>query len=233
MASTTLDFIILAGIATCWLRTRSKASRPRPVKRNMLLARHDVLLPPLGRVARAQQAEAVPGVSLVRPVLIAQCPTCPGNVPGERMSVHALLLAATTNDLAAMCRELNHGADVDAVPFGLCATALFAAIANRHRQAAELLLMRGCLVDKGDNKTPCHTTPLMHASLSGQTEMVRLLVRNKANVNAENSLKQTPLALAAHNGHDECVQLLVDHKADARQMWSAIDSRPRRVSFDF
>jgi len=59
-------------------------------------------------------------------------------------------------------------------------------------------------------------TALMEASLSGQKDVVQLLLDNKADVNAKDKNRgATALVFAADNGHEDVVQLL--KKAGAKQ----------------
>ena len=53
------------------------------------------------------------------------------------------------------------------------------------------------------------------AALKGHTETVKLLLENKADVNAcRTDDGATPLYIAAHKGHTETVKLLLENKAD-------------------
>ena len=57
-------------------------------------------------------------------------------------------------------------------------------------------------------------TPIYWAAVNGHTEVAKLLLDHKANVNARVTDGDTPLYIAAQNGHTEVVKLLLDHKAD-------------------
>jgi len=56
-------------------------------------------------------------------------------------------------------------------------------------------------------------TPLMKASMKGNTEIVKLLVSSGANVNAANKDGITSLITASNFGHTETVQFLLENKA--------------------
>lgn len=56
---------------------------------------------------------------------------------------------------------------------------------------------------------------LLLAAENGQSEVVKMLLKNGANVNVRsNSQYQSPLSLAVQNSHTEIAKLLVDHGAD-------------------
>lgn len=56
---------------------------------------------------------------------------------------------------------------------------------------------------------------LLHiAAFYGRTDMVKLLLSYKADVNAKNIYGQTPLHMAALNGQEQTVELLLANKAD-------------------
>jgi hypothetical protein len=57
-------------------------------------------------------------------------------------------------------------------------------------------------------------TPLHIAAENGDTDMMRLLLASKADVNARNNLGQTPLHTAAAKNHLDAVELLLANKAD-------------------
>ena len=57
-------------------------------------------------------------------------------------------------------------------------------------------------------------TLLTHAAMDGHTEVVKLLLKKKANVNARGRGGFTALHNAAQKGHLEIVQMLLDNKAD-------------------
>ena len=59
-------------------------------------------------------------------------------------------------------------------------------------------------------------TPLHLASEAGHTEVVRFLLENGGNVNAQDQMNgETPLHLACEAGFSDIVQLLLDYGADA------------------
>ena len=58
-------------------------------------------------------------------------------------------------------------------------------------------------------------TALHKAVLSGNSEIVQLLLQNSCNVHCTNKKKQTPLHVAAYEGHLNCVKLLLAYSSDA------------------
>jgi len=52
-------------------------------------------------------------------------------------------------------------------------------------------------------------TPLMHAALAGQGEVVNYLLQRGANINARNASGMTALHAAAYAGHSDIVRLLI------------------------
>lgn len=66
-------------------------------------------------------------------------------------------------------------------------------------------------------------TPLHHAAAKGQLAVVKLLIDNKADVNAQKNDGVTPLHVAAALGYKDIVVALLDAKADA----CAVDKKGR------
>ena len=64
-------------------------------------------------------------------------------------------------------------------------------------------------------------TPLHIASSTGDIEIVRLLIKHGADVNAKNEIDSSPLHLALSEEEISIVRLLVEHGADVTaQDWS-------------
>ena len=74
------------------------------------------------------------------------------------------------------------------------------------------LFIKGEDVDLVDNEKGF--TALMLAAQEGHTEIVELLLKNKANVDLANNERSTALMFATQNGHKEIVQLLLTKTAD-------------------
>ena len=63
-------------------------------------------------------------------------------------------------------------------------------------------------------RTEDGSTALHLAALDGQSEMVRLLLASKAQVNARGLREETPLHMAMYDGHREMAELLLANQAD-------------------
>ena len=57
--------------------------------------------------------------------------------------------------------------------------------------------------------------PLHYAALDGNTAMIKLLIKHKANVNGSNLDGMTALHISAMMGDDDCVAALLDGGADS------------------
>jgi ankyrin repeat protein len=80
----------------------------------------------------------------------------------------------------------------------------------------------GAYVDDAD--TVEGNTPMMEAARCGNTEIVRELLRHRADVSLANGMGQTPMWLAVRNGHAETVRTLVRHGTPCKdgRGWSAL-----------
>jgi ankyrin repeat protein len=85
---------------------------------------------------------------------------------------------------------------------------LYYALREGSLKSAELLLASP--KTKVDERTPADETPLMMASLRGQTEIARKLIARGADVNKTG---WTPLHYAATSGHVDIIKLLLDESA--------------------
>lgn len=62
--------------------------------------------------------------------------------------------------------------------------------------------------------TPRGDTPLFAASGYGETDVIKLLLDNKANINHINNDRMTPLLVASWNRKEDNVKLLIERKAN-------------------
>jgi hypothetical protein len=111
-----------------------------------------------------------------------------------------------TNMIAVL---LKHGADVEVRHWQANFSPLCIAIFNGHKDAVQFLLE-----NKANVEGVYHSgrTPLF---LCTSKEMVELLVKYKANVNARDVVKWTPLDWAVRKGNVEVVEALLRNGADA------------------
>ena len=96
----------------------------------------------------------------------------------------------------------------------VCGTTLFHHAALKgHMMALNALLQFGGL---GVNiATKCGKTPLHFAAQEGHTSVVKLLIQEQANVNAQDMLEMTPLQWAVERSHKDVIELLMENGADA------------------
>lgn len=122
-----------------------------------------------------------------------------------------LIAACTDNDVNAVRRLLVEGNSLnDATDDGDSLLSL-ACSAGYYELAQVLLAMSAQVEDRGQ-KNDC--TPLMEAASAGHIEIIELLIRHGADVNAQSSTGNTPLMYACAGGHVEAVKTLLNHGAN-------------------
>lgn len=122
-----------------------------------------------------------------------------------------LIAACTDNDVNAVRRLLVEGNSLnDATDDGDSLLSL-ACSAGYYELAQVLLAMSAQVEDRGQ-KNDC--TPLMEAASAGHIEIIELLIRHGADVNAQSSTGNTPLMYACAGGHVEAVKTLLSHGAN-------------------
>lgn len=127
-----------------------------------------------------------------------------------------ICMAARNGDIGLVRLLLEAGANVNAcdsnllgwTPLLWTAQGLFFS-EQRQMELSELLLHRGADIEQPDN---CRLRPLHVAALDGKARIVRLLLDNGADIEA-NSNAGTPLHAAADKGHAECISILLDRGA--------------------
>jgi len=87
---------------------------------------------------------------------------------------------------------------------------LIALVKRGDREAALPLIKRG----KVDAREPDGTSALHYAVYNGDVELVKRLIRARADVNARNDYGATPLAVAAESGNAAIIELLLKAGAD-------------------
>ncbi|XP_053307185.1 poly [ADP-ribose] polymerase tankyrase-2 isoform X1 [Spea bombifrons] len=135
----------------------------------------------------------------------------------ERLSYefkgHSLLQAAREADLARLKKHLS----LEIVNFKhpqTHETALHCAAASpypKKKQVCELLLRKGANVNE---KTKDFLTPLHVASEKAHNDVIEVLMKHDAKVNALDNLGQTCLHRAAHCGHLQTCRLLLNSGCD-------------------
>ena len=85
---------------------------------------------------------------------------------------------------------------------------------NGHLGVAELLLERGCHVERTNNNGE---SALYAASFSGHVILVQLLLERGAAIAQQTNNGAYALYAACQEGHVACVQLLLDRHADVSQ----------------
>ncbi|XP_075791247.1 poly [ADP-ribose] polymerase tankyrase-2 isoform X3 [Pelodiscus sinensis] len=126
---------------------------------------------------------------------------------------HSLLQAARESDVARIKKHLS----LETVNFKnpqTHETALHCAAASpypKRKQVCELLLRKGANINE---KTKDFLTPLHMASEKAHNDVVEVIVKHEAKVNALDSLGQTSLHRAAHCGHLQTCRLLLSSGCD-------------------
>ncbi len=133
----------------------------------------------------------------------------------------ALRYAIAGGDIATIQLLLDHKADAHA---GL----IFSCVMGK-KDIVKLLLQYGANVNtynESDGSDVSGKTPLMIASKFGDTELVKVLIAAKADVNLSTSSQVTPLFLASIDGFVEIVRLLLEHGAQVDTLtkdgWTAL-----------
>ncbi|MEH6943069.1 M48 family metallopeptidase [Bacillus sp. JJ722] len=119
-----------------------------------------------------------------------------------------LMNAASINALRDMKKEIENGADLDAVDNENW-TALHYAIDNYAYEAVELLIQSGCNLNIQDSDGD---TPLLFATMYGYSDIVELLVNNGADQSVVNKEGYTAYDYAVENnqGNKKILNLLAN-----------------------
>jgi ankyrin repeat protein len=142
-----------------------------------------------------------------------------------------LMKAAREGNLEAVKVLLDHGADVNAKENFRGQTALMWAAAEGHVDIVNLLASRGAELNvrsydrdttlpkmaAGTPTAPIARgglTALLFAARQGETDTVKALLDDKADINAVDSDGNNALVLAILNGHYDLTQFLIDRGAD-------------------
>lgn len=123
----------------------------------------------------------------------------------------SLIAACTDNDVSAVRRLLVEGNSLNEATDDGDSLLSLACSAGYYELAQVLLAMSAQVEDRGQ-KNDC--TPLMEAASAGHIEIIELLIRHGADVNAQSSTGNTPLMYACAGGHVEAVKTLLSHGAN-------------------
>ncbi len=134
-----------------------------------------------------------------------------------------LLLGVALNNISAVEKALNDGADINAVVKGGeyygCSALVLSALLG-HCDIAKLLIERGADIHfarcdlKGEFHPRRGQTALWWAANHGCLPLAKELIRRGANIDAPDHFGGTPLITAAGSGHLEMVRYLVSQGAD-------------------
>ena len=128
----------------------------------------------------------------------------------EKHKSNALINAVSRNNVNAVRRLIENGADVNAFDAHLN-TALHMGCMKGHFELASLLVESGAAVDLAneDGQQPLHI-----AVRSRSLKLVKLLLSYRADPNARDGRKCTSMHVAAEVGDDSILEVLLDHGAD-------------------
>ena len=112
------------------------------------------------------------------------------------------------NDIVAVKRSLDNGADVNAQDRNKRSLLLIVTI-NQQVEMAKLLVAHGANVNLQDDRMD---SPFLYAGASGQTELVQLFLANGARFDIFNRYNGTALIPACERGYVETVKVLVHTK---------------------
>ncbi|XCN71444.1 MAG: ankyrin repeat domain-containing protein [Candidatus Electrothrix aestuarii] len=108
---------------------------------------------------------------------------------------------------------IKKGAKIDSLPRIYCKKQINTD--KSHYHIADPLTEKETLKFCIDFYGPLQGEPaLILAAQRGHTDLVKLLIENKANINIKNLYSYTPLIAAAENGHHDIIQLLLEAGAD-------------------
>lgn len=137
-----------------------------------------------------------------------------------------LLVAARHRSVDTAYILVNHGAKIEATAKGY--TGLHFASMGRSKSLIRFFAQEGVLInartlDSGD-------TALILASDGGNSQIVALLIKLGADVNASNNIGWTPLHFAAYGGFEQIAEILINSGANPAAA-SLDGQRPRDVAY--
>jgi len=131
--------------------------------------------------------------------------------------------AIEKGDIDTVKTLYNDNPEILKIEFGF--PPLFEACRYCKIEIARFLIEKGANIH--DKKTRHKPTPLHVAAYTGCNEIIELLLKNGADINARNILGETPLMYAIENGNVQTAKLLIDKganiKATSRSYGTALD----------
>lgn len=126
----------------------------------------------------------------------------------EREVITPLMYVANFNDIEMMKLLAENGANVNAQDSHGQNAVMYAVFRHDTRMIDFLASKRANMNAGAFNDLASGITALMVAASGGNIETVKALIRNGANVKAQNSKGNTALSVARYNGHTEIANLL-------------------------
>lgn len=123
----------------------------------------------------------------------------------------SLLDACSENDMTAVRKLLGENSTINEGTDDGDSLLSLACSAGYFELAQVLLAMSAQVEDRGQ-KNDC--TPLMEAASAGHVDIIELLLKHGADVNAQSSTGNTPLMYACAGGHVAAVKLLLSNGAN-------------------
>ncbi|XP_062555858.1 ankyrin repeat and KH domain-containing protein mask-like isoform X3 [Armigeres subalbatus] len=123
----------------------------------------------------------------------------------------SLLAACTDNDVNTVRRLLGEGNSLNEATDDGDSLLSLACSAGYYELAQVLLAMSAQVEDRGHKND---LTPLMETASAGHVDIIKLLLKHGADVNAQSSTGSTPLMFACAGGHEEVVRVLLDNGAN-------------------
>ena len=157
------------------------------------------------------------------------------DVNATSISGHTPLMSMTFSrkrKLSIMKELIAHGANVNIKAKNnlIAQTAVWGTVLQHDSDMLKELIAHGADVDAEDEETL--RTPLHLAATHGYTNIIRLLLAAKANINQPDNQKYTPLHMAVLYNKSETVQQLIDHGAEVNtgdHLWSDSFNNRRNV----
>lgn len=144
----------------------------------------------------------------------------PGLTIGEREQ--PLIKAVVQNDLSAVQKLVQQGADINAQD-SRGRTALLAAVEGNHIECAFELIAAAADVNVQDDKMD---SPLLLAGAAGTLEILKFILQAKPDFAIYNRYGGTPLIPACERGHVEVVKTFLNTNADIDHVnnlgWTAL-----------